>query len=56
MLASMQDTKGKKIWSTGTYQEIEPQNKIVVTDSFADEKGNIVSMIFVFYLLVVQIF
>ncbi|MEP7196511.1 MAG: SRPBCC domain-containing protein [Saprospiraceae bacterium] len=43
MLASMQDTKSKKIWSTGTYQEIIPQKKIVVTDSFADEKGNIVS-------------
>lgn len=29
-------------WSTGTYKEIVPYNKIVSTDSFADEKGNIV--------------
>lgn len=29
-------------WSTGTYQEIIPMEKIVATDSFADEKGNIV--------------
>lgn len=29
-------------WSTGTYKEIIPLKKIVVTDSFADEKGNIV--------------
>ncbi len=30
-------------WSTGTYKEIIPLKKIVCTDSFADEKGNIVS-------------
>lgn len=41
-LASMQGEDGKKIWSTGTYKEIIPQKKIVVTDSFADSKGNIV--------------
>ena len=29
-------------WSTGTYKEIIPMKKIVATDSFADEKGNIV--------------
>lgn len=29
-------------WSTGTYKEIIPMKKIVVTDSFADENGNIV--------------
>ncbi len=34
---------GKTIWSTGIYREIIPLKKIVVTDSFADEKGNIVS-------------
>lgn len=40
----------KDLWSTGTYKEIVPPNpstgsgrgKIVVTDSFADEHGNIV--------------
>ncbi len=41
-LASMQGEDGKKIWSTGTYKEIIRQKKIVVTDSFADSKGNIV--------------
>ncbi len=34
---------GKTIWSTGTYREIVPMDRIVSTDSFADEKGNIVS-------------
>lgn len=29
-------------WSTGTYKEIIPMKKIVVTDSFADERGDIV--------------
>ena len=33
----------KDFWSTGTYREIDPMKKIAVTDSFADEKGNIVS-------------
>lgn len=30
------------IWGTGTYKEIVPQERLVYTDSFADEKGNIV--------------
>jgi uncharacterized protein YndB with AHSA1/START domain len=30
-------------WSTGTYKEIVPMKKLVMTDSFADEKGNPVS-------------
>jgi uncharacterized protein YndB with AHSA1/START domain len=30
-------------WSTGTYKEIVPMEKIVCTDSFADKDGNIVS-------------
>ncbi len=29
-------------WSTGTYREIVPMEKIVVLDSFADEQGNVV--------------
>ncbi len=41
-LAAMQGEDNKKIWSTGTYKEIIPQKKIVVTDSFADSDGNIV--------------
>lgn len=32
----------KDFWSTGTYKEIIPHKKIVATDSFADEKGNVV--------------
>lgn len=33
----------KGIWSTGEYKEIIPMEKIVCTDSFADENGNAVS-------------
>lgn len=33
----------KDFWSTGEYLEIVPLEKLVVTDSFADEKGNVVS-------------
>lgn len=32
----------KDFWSTGTYKEIVPMKKIVATDSFADENGNVV--------------
>jgi uncharacterized protein YndB with AHSA1/START domain len=34
---------GKTIWSTGVYREIVPMKRIVSTDSFADENGNVVS-------------
>lgn len=40
---SMQDEKGNKIWSTGVYTEIMKPEKLVFTDSFSDENGNIVS-------------
>ncbi|MBI4357970.1 MAG: SRPBCC domain-containing protein [Candidatus Omnitrophica bacterium] len=33
----------KGIWSTGVYNEIVPMEKIVCTDCFADEHGNVVS-------------
>lgn len=39
----MRGPDGKDLWSTGTYKEIVPMEKIVCTDSFADEKGNVVS-------------
>lgn len=45
-LFSMQSDEwadGREIFSTGTYKEIVPLKKIVCTDSFADEQGNIVS-------------
>lgn len=43
LLACMKNKDGKEFWSTGTYKEINPKSKFVVTDHFADEKGNIVS-------------
>jgi uncharacterized protein YndB with AHSA1/START domain len=39
-LFCMRDPKGKDYWSTGVFKEIVPPEKIVWTDSFADEKGN----------------
>lgn len=36
------DGKVQDFWSTGTYKEIVPLKKIVVSDSFADETGKIV--------------
>ena len=41
-LSSMRSPEGKEYWSTGVYREIIPLEKIVCTDSFADEKGNVV--------------
>jgi uncharacterized protein YndB with AHSA1/START domain len=38
----MRAPDGKDYWSKGVYREIEPLERIVVTDSFADEKGNVV--------------
>jgi uncharacterized protein YndB with AHSA1/START domain len=42
ILNCMVGPDGKQIWSTGTYKEIVEPNRFVVTDSFADEHGNIV--------------
>ncbi len=41
-LSCMRSPDGRDFWSTGTYREIVPPERIVTTDSFADEKGNIV--------------
>lgn len=41
-LNCMRSPEGKDYWSTGIYREIIPMEKIVCTDSFADENGNIV--------------
>jgi len=41
-LSSMRGPDGKDIWSTGIYKEIIEPNRIVMTDSFADEHGNVV--------------
>jgi uncharacterized protein YndB with AHSA1/START domain len=40
-LNCMKGPDGKEYWSTGTVKELIPQKKLVVTDSFSDEKGNI---------------
>ncbi len=41
-LYCMRSPDGRDYWSTGTYREIIPLERIVVTDSFADEQGNVV--------------
>ncbi len=38
----MRSPEGQEFWSTGFYREIVPMERLVLTDSFADEKGNIV--------------
>jgi uncharacterized protein YndB with AHSA1/START domain len=38
----MRSPEGQDYWSTGVYKEIVPLQRIVATDSFADEKGNVV--------------
>jgi uncharacterized protein YndB with AHSA1/START domain len=38
----MRSPEGKDYWNTGIYREIVEPDRIVYTDSFADEKGNIV--------------
>jgi uncharacterized protein YndB with AHSA1/START domain len=38
----MRSPEGKDYWSTGVYREIVPLERIVCTDSFADEHGNVV--------------
>lgn len=42
-LNCMRGPDGKDYWSTGVVQELVPEKKLVVTDSFSDEKGNIKS-------------
>ncbi|MCL7413087.1 MAG: SRPBCC domain-containing protein [ANME-2 cluster archaeon] len=41
-LFSMRSPEGDDFWSTGVYREIVPLERIVATDSFADENGNVV--------------
>ena len=41
-LYCMRSPEGKDYWSTGVYRDIVPLKRIVCTDSFADEKGNVV--------------
>jgi len=39
----MRAPDGKDYWTTGEFREIDPPEKLVYTDNFADAKGNIVS-------------
>jgi uncharacterized protein YndB with AHSA1/START domain len=39
-LLCMRSPEGKDYWTTGEYREIKPPEKLVMTDCFADEKGN----------------
>jgi uncharacterized protein YndB with AHSA1/START domain len=41
-LSCMRSPDGMDSWSTGVYKEIIPLKKILATNSFADEKGNVV--------------
>lgn len=41
-LSCMRSPDGKDYWSTGVVRELEPERKLVLTDSFSDEKGNVV--------------
>lgn len=41
-LACMRSNQGAEFWSTGVYKEIITNKKIVCTDSFSDEKGNVI--------------
>ncbi len=38
----MRGPDGRDYWSTGVFREIVPLKRIVYTDAFADEKGNVV--------------
>ncbi len=39
-LTCMRSPEGRDYWTTGIFREIVPIERIVYTDSFADEKGN----------------
>lgn len=39
----MRAPDGKDYWTTGEFLEISPINRLVYSDNFADEKGNVVS-------------
>ena len=42
-LNCMRGPDGKEYWSTGVVKEFVPEKKLVITDSFSDEHGNITS-------------
>jgi uncharacterized protein YndB with AHSA1/START domain len=42
-LNCMKSPDGKEFWSTGVVKEFVPEKKLVLTDSFSDNKGNVIS-------------
>jgi uncharacterized protein YndB with AHSA1/START domain len=42
-LNCMRSKEGQDYWNTGTYKEISNFKRIVCTDSFSDDKGNVIS-------------
>lgn len=42
-LWGMRDPGGHDYWSTGVFQEVVPLERLVYTDSFSDEHGNVIS-------------
>ncbi len=42
LVVCMRSPEGRDIWSKGVYKELVPKERIVSTDSFADEKSNVV--------------
>jgi len=42
-LNCMRGPDGKEYWSAGSVKEFIPEKKLVITDSFSDEHGNIIS-------------
>jgi uncharacterized protein YndB with AHSA1/START domain len=45
-LYCMRSPEGQDFWSTGVYREIVAMTKIVASDSFADERGNVVPAVY----------
>ena len=43
-LLCMRSPEGREMWNTGTYRDIDPVERLVNTDSLADDKGNVVEM------------
>jgi uncharacterized protein YndB with AHSA1/START domain len=41
-LFCMRSPEGRDYWSTGVYRELVPFERLVCTDSFADQNGNVV--------------
>jgi uncharacterized protein YndB with AHSA1/START domain len=41
-LSCMRSPQGDEFWSTGVYKEIIPHKKLVSSDSFSNEKGDII--------------